>query len=156
MQIQCGSCGKQMTMPSSVAGKSVRCACGQVLQVPKAPGAVASANPTNPQAQSAAPASTPTESYWWLMTYIKINRILGYIFGILLIIGAFLIVLGNVALITQLFELPVGEFLVGLLTMILSFAGYVLVGFVYLVIWFASADFLRAVVEVAENTRRIK
>jgi len=27
---------------------------------------------------------------------------------------------------------------------------------VYLVIWFASADFLRAVVEVAENTRKIK
>ena len=90
------------------------------------------------------------------MTYIKLNRILGYIFLVLLIIGAFLIVLGNVGMLTVLFELPAGEFFVGLLTMILSFAGYVLVGFVYLVIWFASADFLRAVVEIAENTRRIK
>ena len=59
-------------------------------------------------------------------------------------------------MIVILFELPVGEFLIGLLTMTLSFAGYIIVGFVYLVIWFASADFLRAVVEIAENTRRIK
>jgi len=105
---------------------------------------------------NAANASTGVESYWWLMTYIKINRILGYIFLGLLIIGAFILVLGNMQMITLLFKLPVGEFLLGLLTMIVSFAGYVIVGFVYLVIWFASADFLRAVVEIAENTRRIK
>lgn len=156
MQIQCGSCGKQMNVPDSVAGKSVRCSCGQTLQVPKVQGAVPTPNPITPRTQTATKASTEVESYWWLMTYIKINRILGYIFLVLLIIGAFLIVLGNVGMLTVLFELPVGEFFVGLLTMILSFAGYVLVGFVYLVIWFASADFLRAVVEIAENTRRIK
>ena len=156
MQIQCAACGKQMNLPQSVAGKSVRCTCGQTLQVPKNAAGAASVQQTAPQTMRPANASTGVESYWWLMTYIKINRILGYIFLGLLIIGAFILVLGNVQLITLLFELPVGEFLVGLLTMLLSFAGYVIVGFVYLVIWFASADFLRAVVEIAENTRRIK
>ncbi len=145
-----------MNVPDSVAGKSVRCSCGQTLQVPKVQGAAPTPNPISSRTQTATKASTELESYWWLMTYIKINRILGYIFLVLLIIGAFLIVLGNVGMLTVLFELPVGEFFVGLLTMILSFTGYVLVGFVYLVIWFASADFLRAVVEIAENTRRIK
>ena len=154
MQIQCGACGKQMNLPPSAAGKSVRCTCGQTLQVPKTATVKTSAQQTGPQAIR--PATTGVESYWWLMTYIKINRILGYIFLALLIIGAFLLVLGNLQMIVILFELPVGEFLIGLLTMTLSFAGYIIVGFVYLVIWFASADFLRAVVEIAENTRRIK
>jgi len=156
MQIQCGSCGKQMNLPNSVAGKSVRCSCGQTLQVPRAQSAVPTTQPISPPTQTATSRSTGLESYWWLMTYIKINRILGYTFAVLLVVGAFLIVLGNVGMLTLLSELPVGEFFVGLLTMILSFVAYVLVGFVYLVIWFASADFLRAVVEIAENTRRIK
>ena len=156
MQIQCGSCGKQMNLPPSAAGKSVRCTCGQTLQVPKNAAGVESASQTTPQPMRSANASPGVESYWWLMTYIKIYRILGYIFLGLLIIGAFVLVLANMQMITLLFKLPVGEFLLGLLTMILSFAGYVIVGFVYLVIWFASADFLRAVVEIAENTRRIK
>ena len=170
MQIQCGSCGKQMNLPHSAAGKNVRCTCGQTLQVPKRPGPAAgqqtvsrpavgqqvSTRPAPGQAARSAMSAGEVESYWWLRTYIKINRILGYIFLALLIIGAFLLVLANVQMISLLFQLPAGEFLIGLLTMIASFTGYVLVGFVYLVIWFASADFLRAVVEIAENTRRIK
>jgi hypothetical protein len=156
MQIQCGSCGKRMDLPQSVAGKNVRCRCGQTLQVPKTQGAVAPGQQAPGQQAPGQISLGEVESYWWLRTYIKINRILGYIFLGLLIIGAFLVVLGNVQMISLLFDLPVGEFLIGLLTMIASFAAYVLVGFVYLVIWFASADFLRAVVEVAENTRKIK
>jgi ABC-type multidrug transport system fused ATPase/permease subunit len=96
------------------------------------------------------------ESYWWLMTYIRMNRILGYIFLALLLIGAFLLVFGNIGMIQLLFKRPASEFFLGIFTMLVSFAGYLTVGFVYLVIWFASADFLRAVVEIAENTRRIK
>ena len=156
MQIQCGACGKQMNLPPSAAGKSVRCTCGQTLQVPKNGAGVASASQTAPQSMRSANASSSVESYWWLMTYIKINRILGYIFLSLLIIGALILALGNVPMFTILFKLPAGEFLLGLLTITLAFAGYVIVGFVYLVIWFASADFLRAVVEIATNTRRIK
>ena len=97
-----------------------------------------------------------TESYWWLMTYIRINRILGYVFLALLLLGAFLLVLGNVSMIQMLYQQPASEFFFGLSTMLVGFAGYLMLGFVYIVIWFASADFLRAVVEIAENTRRIK
>ncbi|MDA7492594.1 zinc-ribbon domain-containing protein [bacterium] len=151
MQIQCASCGKQMNLPASAVGKSVRCTCGQTLRVPKA---AAGAPP-------AKVAGTPSmqadlESYWWLMTYIRINRILGYIFLALLLVGAFLLVFANIGMIQLLFKQPANEFFLGIFTMFVSFAGYLIVGFVYLVIWFASADFLRAVVEIAENTRRIK
>lgn len=154
MQVQCGACGKQMNLPSSVAGKSVRCGCGQTLQVPAAAGPVAQ-QPAQ-RLPSAGRTIDGSESYWWLMTYIKINRVLGYVFLTLLVIGAFVLVLTNMTVLTMLFDLPVGEFLIGAFTLALYFAGYVIVGFVYLVIWFASADFLRAVVEIAENTRRIK
>lgn len=151
MQIQCGACGKQLNLPPSASGQNVRCTCGQTLRVPQA------ATPTHNAStnQNTVAAQSGVESYWWLMTYIKINRILGYVFLTLLIIGAFILVLGNIRMINLLFDLPVGEFLMGLFTLILSFAAYAVVGFVYLVIWFASADFLRAVVEIAENTRRI-
>jgi hypothetical protein len=154
MQVQCGACGKQMNLPASVAGKSVRCGCGQTLQVPAAAGSVAQ-QPTQ-RLPSTGRMVDGSESYWWLMTYIKINRVLGYVFLTLLVIGAFILVLGNIAALTTLFDLPVGEFLLTAFTLVLYFAAYVITGFVYLVIWFASADFLRAVVEIAENTRRIK
>ena len=90
------------------------------------------------------------------MAYITINRILGYIFIVLLALGA---VLGGFAFISQIYQLsdlPVNQYLPALLTLLLMGIGYLLTAFVYVVIWFASADFLRAVVEIAENTRRIK
>jgi len=151
MQIQCSSCGKQMNLPASAGGKSVRCSCGQTLRVPKTAAAM-----SPPHAGVSPTMQHGTESYWWLMTYIRINRILGYVFLALLLLGAFLLVLGNVSMIQMLYQQPASEFFFGLSTMFVGFAGYLMLGFVYIVIWFASADFLRAVVEIAENTRRIK
>lgn len=153
MQIKCGKCGRMMNLPPSSVGKKIRCSCGEMLTVP-APGA--SSAGAAPQIKVSSSPRRPVESYWWLMAYITINRILGYIFIALLALGA---VLGGFAFISQIYQLsdlPVNQYLPALLTLLLMGIGYLLTAFVYVVIWFASADFLRAVVEIAENTRRIK
>ena len=123
-------------------------------RVRRAPGA--SSAGAAPQIKVSSSPRRPVESYWWLMAYITINRILGYIFIALLALGA---VLGGFAFISQIYQLsdlPVNQYLPALLTLLLMGIGYLLTACVYVVIWFASADFLRAVVEIAENTRRIK
>ena len=133
----------------------MRCVCGQTLRVPNA-GNAGNQTQQSPQTAGLGAFQPGAESYWWLMTYIKLNRILGYVFLTLLAIGALLLAVCNANLLKALFDMPVREFLIALFTMILTVAGYLIVGLVYLVIWFASADFLRAVVEIAQNTRRIK
>lgn len=153
MQIKCGKCGRMMNLPPSSAGKKIRCGCGEMLTVPSAGGV--NINTGRRPAGGGTP-RRPLESYWWLMAYISINRILGYVMIALLALGA---VVGGFTFVGQIYllsDLPVNQYLPALLGLLLFGIAYLLGSFIYVVIWFASADFLRAVVEIAENTRRIK
>lgn len=151
MQIKCGKCGRMMHLPPSAAGKKIRCGCGETLTVPAESG-----ESINTGQRPAGGGARPVESYWWLMAYISINRILGYVMIAVLALAA---VVGGFRFLGQIYllsDLPLSECLPALLGVVLIGIAYVLGSFIYVVIWFASADFLRAVVEIAENTRRIK
>lgn len=150
MQIKCGKCGKTMNVPGNAAGKKIRCNCGETLTIPNVTGGPSNASNTRTGYKQ------PAETYWWLMTYIRINRILGYVFLALIGLGAVAGGFTSIGTLYVLSELPMNEFIPAALTLFVTGVLYILGAFVYLVIWFASADFLRAVVEVAENTRRIK
>lgn len=152
MQIKCGKCGRMMNLPPSSAGKKIRCGCGEMLTVPA--GGLNINTKSMPRVNVAA--RRPTESYWWLMAYININRILGYVMIALLALGAVVFGFGFINSVYQLSDLPVKQYLPTLLGLICAGIAYLLAAFIFVVSWFASADFLRAVVEVAENTRRIK